>query len=64
MESVDGFTRKEPLKMGDRPTIFDERNRAFWEALRRFLIWLLRELDKWYGWSTDPSIMTSKSVNE
>lgn len=40
-----------------RPPIFDERNRPFWDALRRFLIWLLRELDKWYGWNTDPSIL-------
>lgn len=40
-----------------RPPIFDERNRPFWEAARRFLIWLLRELDKWYGWKTDPHII-------
>lgn len=41
----------------ERPAIFHESNRPFWDALRRFLIWLLRELDKWYGWKTDPSIM-------
>lgn len=44
--------------MSERPTIFDERNRPFWDALRRFLIWLLRELDKWYGWNTDANILT------
>lgn len=41
----------------NRPPLFDERNRIFWQAARRFLIWLLRELDKWYGWNTEPSIM-------
>lgn len=35
-----------------RPPIFDEKNKVFWDALRRFLIWLLKELDKWYGWKT------------
>jgi hypothetical protein len=35
-----------------RPPIFDEGNRAFWDAMRRLLIWVLRELDKWYGWKT------------
>ena len=41
----------------NRPPIFDERNRAVWEAARRFLIYLLRELDKWYGWKTDPKLL-------
>ena len=36
----------------ERPPIFDERNRKIWEAVRRLLIYLLRELDTWYGWNT------------
>jgi hypothetical protein len=35
-----------------RPPIFCEENRVFWELLRRAVIALLRELDKWYGWQT------------
>lgn len=36
----------------ERPSIFAPNNRPFWDALRRFLIWLLKELDKWYGYTT------------
>lgn len=36
----------------DRPGLFHENNRTFWSFARRFLIYLLRELDKWYGWRT------------
>jgi hypothetical protein len=35
-----------------RPSIFDEGNRAVWDQVRRLLIWLLKQLDKWYGWRT------------
>jgi len=35
-----------------RPPIFDERNRPVWDAVRRLMIYILRELDRWYGWST------------
>lgn len=38
----------------DRPPIFDPHNRLFWEAGRRFMIYLLKELDRWYGWKTFP----------
>ena len=40
------------LMAEDRPPIFDERNRPFWELVRRLLIAVLRELDKYYGWKT------------
>jgi hypothetical protein len=36
----------------ERPPIFDERNRAVWDAVRRLLIFILKELDRWYGWQT------------
>lgn len=32
--------------------MFDERNRVFWDQVRRLLIWLLKQLDQWYGWKT------------
>jgi len=32
--------------------IFCEDNKRFWIGVRRFLIWLLRELDQAYGWDT------------
>ena len=35
-----------------RPPIFDERNRELWEMVRKLLIYVLRQLDKWYGWRT------------
>ena len=43
----------------DRPPIFDERNRAVWDQVRRLLIWLLRQLDHWYGWKTFENKPTS-----
>lgn len=36
----------------DRPPIFAEENRRIWEQVRRLLIFLLRELDAAYGWTT------------
>lgn len=36
----------------DRPPIFAEGNRIFWDAARRFMIAILRQLDRWYGWTT------------
>lgn len=36
----------------ERPPIFDERNRPVWDQVRRLLIWILRQLDHWYGWRT------------
>ena len=43
----------------DRPPIFDERNRAVWDQVRRLLIWLLRQLDHLYGWKTFENKPTS-----
>jgi hypothetical protein len=40
------------LPLAERPPIFDERNRAVWDAVRRLMIYILKELDKWYGWKT------------
>lgn len=39
-------------ELQERPPIFDERNRPFWDQIRRLLIWLLKQLDQWYGWRT------------
>lgn len=36
----------------NRPPIFDERNRHVWEAVRRLMLVLLKEMDRWYGWDT------------
>jgi len=36
----------------ERPIIYAENNRLFWDIVRRFIIMLLKQLDKWYGWST------------
>jgi len=36
----------------DRPSLFSEENKTFWDIARRFMIYLLRELDHWYGWKT------------
>lgn len=33
-------------------SLFHEANRPFWDALRKFLVYLLIELDKAYGWRT------------
>jgi hypothetical protein len=44
---VDNAPIQEPA-----PAIFQESNREFWGIARRFLIYLLRELDKAYGWKT------------
>lgn len=38
--------------MENRPPIFDERNRRVWEAVRRLMLVLLKEMDRWYGWNT------------
>jgi hypothetical protein len=40
------------MSQTERPAIFCEGNRVFWDIARRFMIALLRELDKWYGWRT------------
>jgi hypothetical protein len=34
------------------PAIFSEDNRLFWEIVRRFMINLIRALDRAYGWDT------------
>lgn len=44
----------------ERPPIFDERNRRVWEVARRVMIYLLKELDKWYGWNTFHAPLTQK----
>lgn len=40
------------LPVAERPAIFHESNRAVWDAVRRLMIFILRELDKWYGWQS------------
>jgi hypothetical protein len=35
-----------------RPIFFDDSNREFWMIIRRLLIYILHELDKWYGFNT------------
>lgn len=34
------------------PPLFCPENRSVWDIVRRLLIWLLRELDKAYGYQT------------
>lgn len=46
------YVRPDLSELANRPPIFDERNRLVWEAARRFMIFLLKELDKYYGWNT------------
>lgn len=36
----------------ERPSIFHPTNKLFWEIVRRGMIAVLKELDKWYGWRT------------
>ena len=44
---VDAIPAKAPA-----PAIFHESNRTFWTIVRRLMIYLLKELDKAYGWRT------------
>jgi hypothetical protein len=39
-------------EQNNRPIIFEESNREIWSVIRRLLIYILHELDKWYGYKT------------
>lgn len=32
----------------ERPPIFDERNRSWWLLVRRALLMVVREIERWY----------------
>jgi len=36
-----------------RPPIYDERNRFFWMAVRRLLLAILADLERWYGFNAN-----------
>lgn len=46
------FRIGDPRVISERPALFCESNRRIWDIVRRFMIQLLRELDKAYGWDT------------
>jgi hypothetical protein len=35
-----------------RPALFEESNREIWLIVRRFMIYILYQIDRWYGTKT------------